>query len=73
LKGTDFLYQIDHCGDFQAGKFEAVQPVDYRVDGERLYIRRDEGKEFKCKIEGKKAVEGAKNDTLASDAPSTKP
>jgi len=43
--------------------------VDYRVDETdkddmRLYIRRDNGKEYKCKIEGKKALE---------DAPPAKP
>jgi len=66
LKGTDLVYQIDYCGAFQGGKFEAGQAVDYRVDGERLYILREDGKEYKCKIEGKKAVEGSK-----PDAPST--
>jgi hypothetical protein len=59
-------YQIDYCGAFQAGKFQTGQAVDYRVDGEKLCIRRDDGKEYKCKIEGQKTAEGAK-----SDAPST--
>jgi hypothetical protein len=68
LQGTDLVYRIDYCGAFQAGKFQTGQAVDFRVDGERLYIRRDDGKEFKCKIEGTKAVEGAK-----PDAPATKP
>jgi hypothetical protein len=27
----------------------------------RLYIRRDNGREYKCKIEGKKVSEGAKS------------
>ena len=58
LKGIDFVYMIDYCGAFQAGKFELGQAVDYRVDETdkddmRLYIRRDNGKEYKCKIEGK--------------------
>ena len=68
LKGTDLIYQVDYCGAFQAGKFMTGQAVDYRVDGERLYIRRDDGKEYKCKIEGTKAIEGAKPAT-----PSTTP
>ena len=58
LKGTDLVYQVDYCGAFQAGKFETGQVVDYRVDGERLYIRRDDGKEYKCKIEGTSSAEG---------------
>jgi len=68
LRGTDLVYEIDYCGAFQAGKFTTGQSVDYRVDGERLYILRDDGKEFKCKIEGTKGVEGAK-----PDGPATKP
>ena len=69
LKGTDLVYLIDYCGAFQAGKFDLGQPVDYRVDDQRLYIRRDNGKEYKCKIEGKKLVENAKTDA----APPAKP
>jgi hypothetical protein len=73
LKGADLVYLIDYCGAFQAGKFGLGQAVDYRVDETdkndmRLYIRRDNGKEYKCKIEGKKTLEGAK-----ADAPSTAP
>jgi hypothetical protein len=60
LQGADLVYEVDYCGAFQAGKFQTGQAVDYRVDGERLYIRRDDGKEYKCKIEGTKTVEGAK-------------
>jgi hypothetical protein len=73
LKGTDLIYLIDYCGAFQAGKFDLGQAVDYRVDETdkddmRLYIRRDNGKEYKCKIEGKKVLEGAN-----SAAPPAKP
>jgi hypothetical protein len=71
LQGTDLVYRIDYCGSFQAGKFETGQAVDFRVDGERLYIRRDDGKEYKCKIEGTRAAEGAKADAPA--APPSKP
>jgi len=31
LKGADLVYQIDDCGSFQSGKFDAGQSVDYRV------------------------------------------
>jgi hypothetical protein len=73
LKGTDLIYLIDYCGAFQAGKFELGQAVGHRVDETnkdhvRLYIRRDNGKEYKCKIEGKKVLEGA-----MSAAPPAKP
>jgi hypothetical protein len=69
LKGIDFVYMIDYCGAFQAGKFDLGQAVDYRVDEAdkddmRLYIRRDNGKEYKCKIEGKRVLEGAKSAAL---------
>ena len=48
LKGNPKSYQINNCGDFQDG-----QEVDYRVDGEKVYIRRESGKEYKCNILGK--------------------
>jgi hypothetical protein len=72
LQGTDLVYRIDYCGAFQAGKFTTGQVVDYRVDGERLYILHDGDKEFKCKIEGTKAVEAAKPDAPVA-APATAP
>ena len=64
-----FVYLVDYCGAFQAGKFELGQAVDYRVDETdqedlRIYIRRDGGKEYKCKIEGKKVLEDAKSAAL---------
>ena len=68
LKGASLIYKVDYCGAFQAGKFGVGQTVDYRVDGERLYIRHEEGKEYSCKIEGTRAAESAKPDT-----PATKP
>jgi hypothetical protein len=58
--GADLVYKIDYCGRFQAGKFDIGQVVDYRVNGERLYIRRDDGKEYKCKIEGTKSTNDTK-------------
>jgi hypothetical protein len=57
LKGADLIYKIDDCGAFQSGKFTAGQSVDYRVDDNRLYIRHDDNKEYKCKIDGTRAVE----------------
>jgi hypothetical protein len=68
LKTATLVYQIEDCGSFQAGKFEAGQTVDFRVDDKRLYIRHDGDKEYKCRIEGTRVVEGAK-----PDAPATKP
>lgn len=68
LKGADMLYLIDYCGAFQAGQFGLGQSVDYRLDGDRLYVRRDNGKEYKCKIEGQKTLDAPK-----SDAPPAKP
>ena len=43
------LYQIDDCASFAPD-----QIVEYRADGDRIYIRRDNGKEHKCRIEGAK-------------------
>ena len=86
LKGVDQIYLIDYCGAFQAGKFSLGQVVKYRVDEAdeddmRLYIRRDDGKEYNCKIEGKRTLEGAKTDAPSAAtavppptaAPSAKP
>jgi hypothetical protein len=47
LKGPDAHKIISNCGDFQTG-----QEVDYRVEQDKVYIRRDNGKEYKCSIEG---------------------
>jgi hypothetical protein len=59
LKGTDMVYLIDYCGAFQAGQFGLGQAVDYRLDSDRLYIRRANGKEYKCKIQGQKILQDA--------------
>jgi hypothetical protein len=40
-------YQLDDCGSFDAG-----QAVEYRVEKKRVYIRKENGKEHKCSIEG---------------------
>ena len=83
LQGTDMVYLIDYCGSFQAGKFSLGQTVNYRVDeadkdDRRLYISRDNGEEYKCKIEGQKMLERAKSDMpstapASAAAPSVKP
>ena len=52
LRGPDMIYLVDFCGSFQAGDFSMGQKVDYRVDGERLYILHDDTKEYSCKVEG---------------------
>jgi hypothetical protein len=60
LHGTDMIYKVDYCGMFQAGQFSAGQSLDYRVDGDRLYILHDSIKEYSCKIEGTRLPENAK-------------
>ena len=52
LRGPDMIYLVDYCGTFQAGNFSMGQNVEYRVDGERLFILHDNDKEYNCKIEG---------------------
>lgn len=52
LHGPDRIYRVDYCGAFQAGQFSPGQVLDFRVDGERLYILHDQVKEYSCKIEG---------------------
>jgi hypothetical protein len=73
LKGVEATYEFDDCGSFGTGKFQAGQAVEYRVDGKRIYVRRNDGKEYKCKIEGMKTAESQKPDASPSTAPSAKP
>ena len=54
LHGAEANYEISACGSFQAGKFSPGQEVEYRVDGERLYIRHDGNRTYSCQIEGKR-------------------
>jgi len=61
LRGADFIYKVDFCGAFQAGKFEPGQTVDYRVERDRLYILHDGDQEYSCQIEGKRAPEDQKS------------
>jgi hypothetical protein len=46
LKNGDNGYRINNCGDFQTG-----QEVDYRVKDKNVFIRREDGEEYKCAIE----------------------
>jgi hypothetical protein len=59
LRGPDLIYQIDFCGAFQAGQFTAGQEVEFRVDADRLYILRDNKKEYSCQIEGRQKADSA--------------
>src|SRR5690242_9612855 len=52
LKNGNNGYVINNCGDFQAG-----QLVDYRLKDSNLYIRREDGKEYKCAIEAQLSVD----------------
>jgi len=77
LRGADFVYQVDTCGSFQAGQFTAGQVVDYRVDDadkndKRIYILRDNGKEYSCIMEGVRTIEGAKSEAPAAAVPPAK-
>src|SRR6266480_9860 len=47
LEGIGIRKLISACGNFQSR-----QPVDYRLKGARVYIRRESGNEYKCSIEG---------------------
>ena len=60
LRGPDSVYEIAFCGAFDTGKFTTGQGVEYRVDGERLYIRHDNDKEWSCQIVAKVKAEDAK-------------
>lgn len=61
LRGTDLTYKIDYCGMFQAGQFTAGQEVEYRLAGNRLYIRHDNDKEYDCQVEGTERPESARS------------
>jgi len=46
------IYEITYCGSFQAGQFRAGQVVEFHVEGDRLYIRHDNDKEYDCQMVG---------------------
>jgi hypothetical protein len=74
LRGPDLIYQVDYCGAFQAGQFTPGQVVEYRVSGDRLYIRHDGDKEYNCQLEGTRVPDGAKPpDTPPAAAASPQP
>lgn len=60
LHGAEANFLIDRCGSFQAGKFAPGQEVEYRVDGERLYVRHHGDKEYACQIEGRSLPDSPK-------------
>jgi len=60
LHGAEANYEIDRCGSFQSGKFAPGQEIEYRVDGERLYIRHDGDQEYACQIEGRSLPDSPK-------------
>ncbi len=75
LKGVGMAYQIagiDHplwggvsaCGPFQIG-----QTIDYRIEDNKVHIRKENGKEQKCDIASEKTIEDAKPDAPAAAAP----
>jgi hypothetical protein len=68
LGGPDLIYEIDFCGAFQAGQFTIGQVVQYRIDGERLYILHDNDKEYSCQIEGTQKPETANSAPTATPA-----
>jgi hypothetical protein len=68
LRGADFVYEVDYCGAFQSGKFSPGQEVEYRVDGDRLYIRHDGDKEYSCQLEGQRLPDDAKPAAAAAAA-----
>ena len=74
LKTANRLYKVDSCGDFAA--FEVGQVVDFRlgpgIDGQRLYVRHDGGKEFNCKIDGVSTIEDPKANAAPAADTSTK-
>lgn len=54
LSGIDPIYELlgakDHvwvrpCGDFQSG-----QAIEFRIAGDKAYIRRQNGKDYKCSV-----------------------
>jgi hypothetical protein len=76
LKSGNLIYQIDDCGSDQAGQFTAGQEVGYRVfdsdqTNSRIFVNYDNGKQYSCKMEGVRAVDGAKPDAPPTAASPT--
>ena len=68
LQGPNLIYLVDFCGAFQAGEFKAGQEVEFRTDGERVYIVHDVNKEFSCQLEGTQKPDSANSASEASSA-----
>ena len=73
LRGPDLIYLIDFCGSFQAGQFETGQVVEFRVDGDRLYIKHDINKEYNCQIDGKQKLADAQPDDKGAPSAAAAP
>jgi len=56
LEGAEAIYEIDDCGSLRSGAFETGQAVEYRVSGKKLFIREQNAKELKCRIESVKTA-----------------
>ena len=67
LKGDTMIYQVDKCGAFQAGQFTPGQAIEYRLEGDKIYIKHDENKEYKCKMDGMRTPDGSKDDKGKAD------
>lgn len=75
LTGSKLVYQIDYCGAFQSGRFNAGQIVQFRVEQEndRLYIRHDGDKEYSCQLEGMRLIQAADSIAPSTGAPAEGP
>jgi len=74
LHGTDLIYKVDYCGAFQAGQFAPGEVVEYRVNGDRLYIRHGSDKVYNCQLEGTRKPDNAPTgNSAASAVPPTAP
>ncbi len=73
LHGEDLIYKFDFCGVSQAAKFSPGQVVEYRVQGNRLYIRHENDKDYSCQLEGTRKPDTAEaaSQPAASSASAT--
>lgn len=71
LHGPNLIYKLDYCGAFQAGQFSPGQEVQFRVDGDRLYIVHDNKKEYSCQLEGTRAPDSTVAAESAKAAPAS--
>lgn len=71
LVGADLVYKVDYCGAFQSGQFSPGQVVEYRVAGDRVYIRHDGDKEYSCQLEGTRHPDSSERSTKAESSSSS--